>query len=109
MAKIPQPEPIGESTLAFHLKCHNIGFVREYPFAAQYGRNWRADFYISPTLLIEVDGGTWSGGRHTRGAGFAEDCEKTNFAVMKGYRVLRFTSEQVTGGMAIDTIKECLR
>jgi len=39
-------------------------------------------------LAVEVDGGTWTGGRHTRGAGFEADCEKLNAAVIAGFRVL---------------------
>lgn len=54
-------------------------------------RKWRADFAIpSAKLLIEIDGGAWSGGRHTRGAGFIGDCEKLNAAACMGYRVLRY-------------------
>lgn len=107
--KIPKAEPIGEATLAFHLQCNNVAFVREYPFAAQHGRKWRADFFVAPDVLIEVDGGVWSNGRHNRGAGYTEDCEKMNFAVVHGYKVLRFTTEQVTSGKAIDTVMQCLR
>ncbi len=54
-------------------------------------RKWRADFAIpSIRLLIEIDGGIWSGGRHTRGGGFIGDMEKLNAAACLGYRVLRF-------------------
>lgn len=54
-------------------------------------RKWRADFAIpSAKILIEIDGGVWSGGRHTRGAGFLGDMEKLNAAACLGYRVLRF-------------------
>jgi very-short-patch-repair endonuclease len=54
-------------------------------------RKWRADFAIpSAKILIEIDGGVWSGGRHTRGAGFVGDMEKLNAAAVLGYRVLRF-------------------
>lgn len=59
-------------------------------------RKWRADFAIpSRRLLIEIDGGIFSGGRHTRGAGFLADCEKLNSAAMLGYRVLRYSPTQL--------------
>ncbi len=59
-------------------------------------RKWRADFAIpSKLLLIEIDGGIFSGGRHTRGAGFLADCEKLNAAAMLGYRVLRYSPTQL--------------
>jgi very-short-patch-repair endonuclease len=63
--------------------------VAEFKFHPD--RKWRADFSIpSEMLLIEIDGGAWSGGRHTRGAGFIGDMEKLNAAACLGYRVLRF-------------------
>jgi very-short-patch-repair endonuclease len=59
-------------------------------------RKWRADFAIpSKRLLIEIDGGIFSGGRHTRGAGFLADMEKMNNATMLGYRVLRYSPQQL--------------
>ena len=59
-------------------------------------RKWRLDFYHAPTQTgIEIEGGTWSGGRHVRGKGYANDCEKYNAAAMQGIRVLRLTSEHV--------------
>ena len=59
-------------------------------------REWSADFAIpSRLLIIEIDGGIFSGGRHTRGAGFLADCEKLNAAAMLGYRVLRYSPTQL--------------
>ena len=59
-------------------------------------RKWRADFALpSYKVLIEIDGGIWSGGRHTRGAGFIGDMEKLNEAAILGWRVLRFQPKDV--------------
>ncbi len=54
-------------------------------------RKWRADFCL-PTyrILVEIEGGIFSGGRHTRGAGFAGDMEKYNEACKMGYCVMRY-------------------
>jgi hypothetical protein len=69
-------------------------------------RKWRADFlWPARHLIVEVEGGTWSGGRHVRGTGYADDCEKYNEAAILGYSVLRFTSQQVRDGYAIDAIR----
>ena len=77
--------------------------LREFRFDET--RKWRSDFaFIRFRLLIEIEGGTWSGGRHTRGRGFERDCEKYNKASHLGYTVLRFTSEQVKDQRAIKTI-----
>ena len=67
----------------------------EYRFHAE--RNWRADYCHEPTrTLIKLEGGTWAGGRHTRGAGYAEDSKKYHAALVAGYRVFRFTGEMST-------------
>lgn len=59
-------------------------------------RKWRFD-YAWPLALIavEVEGGVWTQGRHTRGAGFLADMEKYNAAVMFGWRVLRFVPDEL--------------
>lgn len=56
-------------------------------------------------ILIEVEGGVWSGGRHTRGKGYIGDMEKYNSASMMGFTVLRFCTEQVMSGIAIQQIE----
>lgn len=72
------------------------------------GRKFRADFFIEPTLLIEVEGGSWAYGRHNRGDGYQKDLQKQNYAVLLGYDVLRFTTDMVTRGEAIDCIQSYL-
>ena len=68
-------------------------WVEEHRFATLIGRKWRFDFaWPDRMLAVEIDGGAFSGGRHTRGAGFVEDCRKLNAAVLMGWRVLRFTA-----------------
>jgi len=68
------------------------------------GRKWRIDFAWPELMLaVEIEGGTWSGGRHTRGAGFRKDCEKYNQMILDGWTLLRFTSGMVTDGEAIKT------
>jgi very-short-patch-repair endonuclease len=72
-------------------------------------RKWAFDFaWPARRWALEVEGGTWTGGRHTRGEGFRDDCEKYAQAALKGWRVLRATSDQVTGGIAIKWLEEAL-
>jgi hypothetical protein len=99
---LPKKLSIGEETMALHLRANGIDFVREYEFAKP--RKYRADFYIAPALLIEVEGGTWSGGRHTRPSGYAEDCAKYNLATILGFSVLHYTTAMVERGDAIKDI-----
>lgn len=99
-----------EEALAFQLKATGIPFEREFRFAPP--RRWRADFrFFDPKpgdLLVEVDGGSWVGGRHTSGSGFEADCEKLNAATLAGYRVLRVTPRMVDDGRALRLIERAL-
>lgn len=73
--------------------------VREYRFAPP--RRFRFDFcWPERKVAVEIDGAVWSGGRHTRGAGFLRDCEKLNLAALGGWAVLRFSGELVRSGEA---------
>ena len=66
----------------------------EYRFAPT--RRWRFDFAHPDTkIAVELDGGTWNGGRHVRGDGYARDCEKLNAASADGWRVFRLTSDML--------------
>ena len=59
-------------------------------------RRWRFDFaWPDKMVAVECEGGVYSRGRHTRGSGFTADCEKYSAAAMLGWRVLRFTTEQL--------------
>lgn len=72
------------------LEKNRVDYMREFKFDPE--RKWRFDFLIPPNVGIEIEGGVWSQGRHTRGSGFIADCEKYNSAAMLGYKVLRYTS-----------------
>lgn len=119
--KIPKAPSKGEASLALQLNALGIPFEREVRFAE--GRRWRLDFAIIDTLTykggktfyapgskigIEVEGGAFSGGRHSRGKGFTEDCRKYSEAAIRGWTVLRFTTEMVTSGEAIAYIERML-
>ena len=96
-------ESEGESLLSLQLKALKIAFEREFKFCQD--RKWRADFHlVGKMILIEVEGGIWSGGRHTRGKGYLGDMEKYNSATALGYSVYRYSTEQVKSGMAIKEI-----
>tara|TARA_R100001460_G_scaffold32059_2_gene63045 strand:- start:146 stop:532 length:387 start_codon:yes stop_codon:yes gene_type:complete len=97
----------GEEALAAQLLAAGVGFEREQTLIPK--RRFRFDFLITGSdLVIEVEGGTWSGGRHTSGAGFRSDCYKYNLALELGYRVLRYTTDMVTKGEAIAQILNIL-
>lgn len=59
---------------------------------------WRYDFLWAldkGALIVEIDGGVFSQGGHTRGVGFTKDCRKLNYATLQGFRVLRFTTQML--------------
>lgn len=67
----------------------------EYRFAAP-DRQWRVDAaFVSQKLAIEVEGGVWTQGRHTRASGFLKDMEKYNELAARGWRLLRFTPAEL--------------
>lgn len=85
----------------------NVGWVREFRFDGN--RRWRADFAVPEhRVLIEVDGGAFVHGRHTRGVGFQNDCDKQNAATAQGWRVFRFTPRDVKTGKAKAMLRELL-
>jgi very-short-patch-repair endonuclease len=97
----------GEEALAAQLLAAGVEFAREQTLIPK--RRFRFDFLIiGSDLVVEVEGGTWSGGRHTSGVGFRSDCVKYNLALELGYRVLRYTTDMVTKGEAIAQIIDIL-
>ena len=72
-------------------------------------RKWRADRgWPHLGLLVEVEGGIWTGGRHVTGAGFEADCVKYNEAAILGYRIIRVTGNMVRSGQALNMIMRAL-
>lgn len=100
-------------------------FRREYRFAAhhvglgpgikarlaEHGlSDWRFDFAWPEVMFaVEVEGGGWSGGRHTRGAGFAADMQKYHHAAALGWFVYRCDRALIDRGLAAKFIRKQLR
>ena len=106
--KLPKARSVGEQALEYALKGAKApAWVAAFQFCP--GRRWRADFaFLEPRLLVEIEGGSFSQGRHVRGAGFEADCEKYAEAVIQGWRVLRVTTGMVKDGRALDMIMRAL-
>jgi len=86
-------------------KSERLEVVKEVKFHPK--RMWRFD-YCFPSLWIalEVEGGAWSNGRHTRGKGFLGDMDKYNEASRLGWIVLRTTPSKLLTMETIKLIKE---
>ena len=62
------------------------------------GRRFRFDFcWPAARVAVEIQGGTWTRGRHTRGEGYARDCEKLALAQIEGWQVYYLTREMIEG------------
>ena len=77
------------------------------------GRRWRFDVALVGLVrkyAFEIEGGIFSRiqGRHTRGKGYERDMEKYNVAAALGWKVFRFTPEQVLKGIAKEFIERYL-
>jgi hypothetical protein len=73
--------------------------IPEYAFAAP-ARKWRADYcWPIRKVIVEIDGGLWTQGRHSRGAGMLADFAKLNAATLLGYAVLRYGPHQIADCM----------
>ena len=59
-------------------------------------------------VAIEIEGGIFLNGRHTRGRGFQEDLTKYNMATALGWRVFWFSVEDVLRGREIPILRYML-
>ena len=79
--------------------------VPEYRFCKS--RRWKFDFcFVKAQLALEIEGGVWTNGRHTRGSGFIKDMEKYHQANLLGFKLLRVTPEQLDNGVAVGLIEQ---
>lgn len=73
-------------------------------------RRWRFDFaWPDQKIAVEVEGGIWTQGRHTRGAGFLKDAEKYNTATLMAWRIFRVTPRGLKSGRAAELVKAAMR
>ncbi len=81
--------------------------VKEYKFHPE--RRWRFDYAIpAHRVALEVEGGVWTGGRHTRPQGFLGDIEKYNTATLMGWRVFRTTPDELLRKTTINLLKQAI-
>lgn len=98
---------MGEETFALHCRVHRLKPEREFRF--DVARKWRFDFaFPEKKIGVEIEGGTWTSGRHNRGLGYEKDLRKYNAAARLGWIVLRYSTRMVTDGSAIDEVLEVL-
>ena len=99
----------GPNELSWQIRAAGLPeFTMEYRFHPE--RRWRLDLAFIPRLLaVEIEGGIWINGRHNRSSGYLKDIEKYNELAILGWRLLRFTPDQVRVGLALQCIERALR
>lgn len=83
---------------------------RGYPFAAEIGRKYEADFaWLAPRVIVECHGGTWGGkSGHNSGGGLARDYERTNIAQRLGWFVLQYEAKALAKRRIEETVREVI-
>lgn len=81
--------------------------VPEYRFHPH--RRWRFDYAFPLQMLaVEIEGGLWTNGRHSRGKGAIADIEKYSEAAILGWRIVYATPDELTNGTCIDRVVRAL-
>ncbi len=70
-------------------------------------RKWRFDLaWPVQKVALEIDGGLFVEGAHNRGLALLGQMEKQNAAVLQGWKILRYTPQQLT--KAADDVRRIL-
>lgn len=94
-----------EATLKEELTDLAIGF--EIKFQPIHTKHWRFDFHIVKLrLLIEIEGGPWSGGRGGKLADKAWSLDRYDLSEEMGYKIERFHPDSILSGYVIGWIKD---
>lgn len=95
---------------AFKDWCVSNGLPRPESEVRFHARKWRFDYaWMAPYMVaLEVEGGVWTGGRHTRGSGFVKDMEKYNSATALGWRVVRVTPKELKSDATLEMLRTML-
>ncbi|MDO6646524.1 hypothetical protein [Acinetobacter guillouiae] len=93
-----------DETLHQELSDLLIGYERK--FQPIHTKNWRFDFHIVRLrLFIEIEGGSWSGGRSGKLANKAWSVDRYDKTEELGYKIKRFHPDQILSGYVINWIK----
>jgi very-short-patch-repair endonuclease len=95
MANNRKLHAIWEQACRTHRAQRTLTMMRpEYQFHPE--RKWRLDYaWPDYRIAVELHGGTWVQGGHSRGAGQAKDFEKLNAAAELGWRVFQFSTDML--------------
>lgn len=108
--KTQQKRPQAPKSDFFTMLCRSdlkVECIKEHKFHPI--RKWRFDYAIPEhKIALEVEGGVWTGGRHTSPKGFLGDMEKYNTATIMGWRVLRTTPEELCTNATLQMLRDTI-
>jgi very-short-patch-repair endonuclease len=110
-AKSVSAKSKAEDAFAFQCRALKLDPMPETQYRFWPGRRFAFDYaWPAQKLALEIDGGVFmdGGGRHNRGSGYRQDCEKFAEAAILGWRVIRCLPEHVTSGHAMEWIRRAL-
>ena len=72
-------------------------------------RRWKMDFaWPDRMVALEIEGGIYTQGRHTRGKGYENDCIKYSTAAVMGWCVIRSTYDMLADGTAFTLLEQAM-
>ena len=72
-------------------------------------RKWRIDYaWVNEKIALEVEGGIYTRGRHSRGKGMEGDMEKYNTLALMGWRIIRTTPTKLHQTETIKLINQII-
>ncbi len=81
--------------------------VAEFRF--HHLRKWRMDFaWPDFKLALEIQGGIFIKGRHSRGASLLKEWEKLNMAAINGWRIIYCQPSDAASAEIINTIRAAI-
>lgn len=81
----------------------------EYEYMHVPGRKFRADIaWPKHKVAVEVMGGLWIAGGHSRGAGVRKDMDRRNLVTLAGWRVIEVEPKDLCTLDTVRMLKELL-
>lgn len=72
-------------------------------------RKWRFDFaWPDHYIALEVEGGIFIGGRHSRGVGMQQDFTKYNEAAILGWRIIKVVPKELISSQTIKLLQKLI-
>lgn len=104
----PRKPPSKTDLFTLHIgKLSGFAVVKEFKFHP--ARQWRLDYAIPDRkVAVEVEGGVWTEGRHTRGSGFVKDMEKYNELACLGWLLIRCTPSKLFTSKNFENVQKCI-